>query len=396
MVRFTRDMPQDVQRRPADERTELLVPESEADQELATGVGHRTEAYAPRRAQRWDTGPDAGAAAPHQPAALSVWRDRVVVGTLQLLFRYRFMCIGLVMCAGLSGAVATKFMTPFFVARASIFPPAASNPLGQLGLPGVFGLVGNMNLGGDGASLFPLYERFLFSRSLILELLQVSLAEAGHPGTLLDYLAIEEPDRVLRDEIAVGTVRMGLSFETDNKTVVVTVGYQDADPKVAAVVANRAVELLDHFDTTTTANRAAQRRRFIDARLQTAAADLGKAEKQLEEFQESNMRIDNAPELLMDRARLQREVEIEQQVYLTLRKEYELVLIEEQRDVAVVNVLDKATPPLLPEGPSVVRNAAVAGLAASSLLVAWFVLLTMGAGRYLLRFLPVRSQRSTP
>jgi uncharacterized protein involved in exopolysaccharide biosynthesis len=80
-------------------------------------------------------------------------------------------------------------------------------------------------------------------------------------------------------------------------------------------------------------------------------------------------------------------------VYLTLRKEYELVLIEEQRDVAVVNVLDKATPPLLPEGPSVVRNAAVAGLASSSLLIAWFVLLTLGAGSIVRSFLPARMRR---
>ena len=325
--------------------------------------------------------------------SLPAWRDRLVLGTLQRLFRHRFLCLALVAAAGCSGGVATLFMRPFYIARASIFPPATDNPLGSFGLPSMIGMVGNFSLGDDGASLFPLYEKFLFSRTLIENLLQLRLDAAGFDGTLMDYLAIEEPNATIRSAIATSVVREGLSFEADKKTVVVTVGYQDADPKVAAAVVNEALELLDRFDVSTAARRASERRHFIEGRMNEASQGLMAAERSLEKFREENLRIGNAPELQMEQARLQREIEIQQQVYLTLRKEYELTRIEELRTVPVVNVLDRAMPPLVPSGPSLVRNAGLAGFLGAAFVVLLVALQALGLRRMVIQFVSPNAGR---
>lgn len=314
------------------------------------------------------------------------WRDRLVVETLQRLFRHRFLCLALVAAAALSGGAATLFMDPYYIASGNIFPPVAHNPLGPLGVPGMIGFVGNFNLGNESSSLFPLYERFLFSRSLIQDLLKVRLDDAGFDGTLMDHLGIKKSDPTVRSAIATSVVRKRLSFTADKKTVLVTIGYRDSDPKIAAVVVNAALELLDRFDVNTAAEHARARRGFIEGRMDVARKDLVRAEQNLEHFRENNLRISNAPELFKEQTRLQRELEIEQQVYLTLRKEYELALIDEHRNVPVVSVLDSATPPLVASGPSLIRNAGLAGLLGLVFVVALFTAQTLRLGRLVTQF----------
>ena len=73
--------------------------------------------------------------------------------------------------------------------------------------------------------------------------------------------------------------------------------------------------------------------------------ELDVAEENLRGFRERNLRIGNAPRLLLEEGRLNRAVREQEEVYLTLRRQYELAKIEERRDVPVINVLDAAVVP---------------------------------------------------
>src|SRR5262249_10801430 len=121
----------------------------------------------------------------------------------------------------------------------------------------------------------------------------------------------------------------------------------------------------------------------VDARLEDAKKELERAEDRVENFDQGNLRIGKAPDLLLQQARLQREVEIEQEVYLALRKEAEMARIDEQRTTPVVNVLDHATPPLQPAGPSLVRNTALGGIAGCVLVVFIFAVRALSPRRLL-------------
>jgi uncharacterized protein involved in exopolysaccharide biosynthesis len=298
-----------------------------------------------------------------------MWKRRLVLGTLQLAWRYRTFVACIILVSGLAGFLSARVRTPYFIARASIFPPPVEGALGGFGLAGMAGFVGGLGLGGGGGTLFPLYESFAYSRSVVSDLLNLRLDETGGTGTLLDHLRIEDTDPNRRLDTAIEAVRQRLTFETDKKTGVVTITYLDFDPKIAAYVVNHVVEALDRFDIEISAKRAGGKRAFIEQRVAESAKSLTEAENRLEEFRQENLRIGNSPELLFEQGRLQREVEIEQGIYLALRKEYELTRIEEERSVSVVNVLDRATPPVLPAGPSVAKFA-IAAAFLSALLMA--------------------------
>jgi uncharacterized protein involved in exopolysaccharide biosynthesis len=176
---------------------------------------------------------------------------------------------------------------------------------------------------------------------------------------------------------------MRLQFEVDKQTGIVDLRFTDNNPRVAAAVVNEVIHRLDRFDANVTAQRASERRQFIEKRMAESSLDLNRAEENLETFRERNLRIGNSPELILEQARLQRELEFEQQIYLTLRKEYELARIEEERSVPVVNVLDLAVPPTVPAGPSLLRNAATGGILGVMIVLTLFVSMTLQPVRLL-------------
>ena len=70
------------------------------------------------------------------------------------------------------------------------------------------------------------------------------------------------------------------------------------------------------------------------------------AEDNLKSFRESNMRIEKSPELLLEQGRLNREIRVQEELYLTLKKEFEIVRIEEVKSLPLVRILDNPRPPL--------------------------------------------------
>ncbi len=316
---------------------------------------------------------DEAAAARGSTATLR-WRDRLILDTLRALLRHRALCAALVSIASAAGGVSTLWIQPYYIASARIYPPMAENPLGAFALPGMTGLLGNLGLNWNSGSQFPLYEKALDSRDLLLKLTETPLQAAGFDQTLLEYLHVSGPDSLSRIHLGVEAVRAKMRYVADSKSPVATISVRDRDPRVAALLVNRAVELLNEFDIATSTTQAGERRRFIEGRLLKASNQLTEVESRLETFREENLRIGNAPALLLEQARLQRELEIEQQIYLTLRKEAELANIEEHRSVPVVNILEHATPPLTPAGPSWLRNAVLSGFGAALLVVAFFAI----------------------
>ena len=78
--------------------------------------------------------------------------------------------------------------------------------------------------------------------------------------------------------------------------------------------------------------------------------DLTKAENTLKEFREKNRQV-LSPQLLLEQERLIRDVQINAVVYTELRKQFELVKIEEVKNIPVINVMDPARAPARKDKP---------------------------------------------
>ena len=74
--------------------------------------------------------------------------------------------------------------------------------------------------------------------------------------------------------------------------------------------------------------------------------DLTKEEEKLKDFREKNRLILSSPALLLEQERLIRELEVLNQVYITLRRESELNKIEEVENSKSITTLDSPEVPI--------------------------------------------------
>ena len=148
---------------------------------------------------------------------------------------------------------------------------------------------------------------------------------------------------------------------TDPKTGIVTISVDAEEPQLAAGIANAIVEELKTYNQNVRTSRAKENRVFIEKRLAETEEALTGAEETLKIFRERNRMFD-APELQLVQGRLTREVTIQQEIFITLKKQHELAKIEEIKETPVVNVLDPAVAPLLRTRPKRKQTVMLAGV----------------------------------
>ena len=101
---------------------------------------------------------------------------------------------------------------------------------------------------------------------------------------------------------------------------------------------------------------------FINNRILSVKDDLSVSETRLKNFNEKNRQI-SSPSLELEQDRLQRDLDVQKDIYLTLKQQLELAKIEEIEQVSVVQVLDRPKVPLARS-----NNNKVMALFASSIL----------------------------
>jgi len=168
----------------------------------------------------------------------------------------------------------------------------------------------------------------------------------GHDSVrVVDYLErTGTPAR--RMELGVRKLRRSIDANLDRRTGVLSIRVRAERPEVAAAIANELDSLLQDFAVHSFTSQAGENRRFIEGRLEGVQSQLNGAEEQLRAFRESNLRIGNSPRLQLEEGRLTRRLREQEEVYLTLQRQYELAKIEEHRETPAINVIDAAEVPI--------------------------------------------------
>lgn len=126
---------------------------------------------------------------------------------------------------------------------------------------------------------------------------------------------------------------------------------QTKEPRLSADIVDKVSEEVVKFIRTKRTTNASEHRKCIDARLVEVKRDLEKSEKTLKDFREKKRQVSGSPELLLEQERLVREVQINSTLYVELKKQYELVKIEEIKNIPIINVMDEARPAARKERP---------------------------------------------
>jgi uncharacterized protein involved in exopolysaccharide biosynthesis len=126
------------------------------------------------------------------------------------------------------------------------------------------------------------------------------------------------------------------------------------DPVLSADLANGFAKAGASLWNEMNYTEARKKREYIEGQLPRVDADLRRAEITLKKFAIISPNPNFS--LSMELKRLQREYEIQGDVYTMLRKEYESAKIEESKDIAPFSVIDQAEMPIKPVPPKTVLN----------------------------------------
>jgi len=301
-----------------------------------------------------DTGSDASVApkgsARGAPTTQPLTNGIGLLEFLNVLLKRSRIVVGLPLIAAVLVAFSSFLIPATFTATTTFVPEVRSQgrlPAGLTGLAGQFGV----SLGADATQSPRFYAEVAKSREILERVLLSRYRDPRRAETSSDST---ELIRILRingrnwaDSVhnAVKTLDHLVSARVSSQTNVVRLSVDARYPTLAADVANRFVAYLNDFNAQSRQSQARERRKFVEQRLTDGERELRTAEEDLRVFYERNRSWQQSPQLVFEEGRLRRQVDIRQELYLTLRREYETARIEEVNDTPVITVIDRAIPP---------------------------------------------------
>lgn len=258
-----------------------------------------------------------------------------------------------------------------FTAHTSFVPqesPAASAGLSQIASQFGFPLAAR-----SGAASPQFYSDLLMSREILRSVIEARYEVSGtHPfaGDLVAFLEIKAPTRQLQLRDAMERLRETSRVVLDRGTGVVRLDVTTKSAQMSVAIAQRFLSALNEFNRIQRQSRGRAEREFVEQRMASAQRDLTNAEETLSGFYRRNRRFEDSPELVAEESRLQRQVALRQQLFLTLAQSYESAKIEEVRDTPVLTVLEQPERFVEPKRRGTVRKTFLALILGAGLGIA--------------------------
>lgn len=265
------------------------------------------------------------------------------------LLRHRWRILVWMVVGGILAFIPVMSRKFTYTATTSFVPQSVdAGPSGLRGLADQFGV----SLGARGPAESPQFYADLLTSRVILtpiaaDTFSVPELGKGH-RTLLSLLGIGAPSRERALQLGVAALARMLSVSVSRETGVLNVGVTTEWPSLSAAIADRLVRGVNAFNLQTRQSQASEERRFTEGRLAEARANLRQAEERLQFFLQSNRQIQYSPQLSLERDRLQRDVELDQEIVTSLSKSLEEVRIREVRDTPLITVIERPSIPTQP------------------------------------------------
>ena len=252
---------------------------------------------------------------------------------------------------GFLAGLTVLFKPPLYVASGSFVSQGAPDQSrsGLASLAGQFGVT----LPQTNQSLSPeVYAKLLKSRVVLLAIARDTIVVpelGGKRMPLLDVFDVGEGSPERREERGVKMLGKLVTAEVAKTTGVVEFSAASKWRSVSTAIANDMIKGVNAYNERTRQDQASSERKFVEGRLAIAGADLRDAEDRFERFLTMNRNLGSAPELIMQRDRLQRDVSLRQQVFTSLTQSYEEARIREVRDTPVITILEPVSVPTEPQ-----------------------------------------------
>jgi len=250
-----------------------------------------------------------------------------------------------------------NFLSPvYYKATTTILPETEKSKLSALGQFAEIAQVSGITI--PGSEIARLYPILVTSESILRSVIEKTYGSTqfAEPVNLISYFDVGGSTPAEQMYVALRIMRNLLSVTFDSRTGVVTMNLEMREPQLAADVLNSIVQEMDRFMRQKRITNATEQLKWIDVRLKDVQVELNAAEDTLKSFRERNRKVSDSPQLMLEQERLARRVLLHSTIFVELKKQYELAKIEEIKNIAIVNVLDAATPPVRKERPQRIKN----------------------------------------
>ncbi len=256
----------------------------------------------------------------------------------------RFPAIGAV--AGFVVGMVWALLAPsYYYSSASILPDtrSASRQLGAAAA--LLGQLSGVPL--DAGTSPQFYAELFRSRSVLTDLVSSRFNVSPEDTSMhtLEEILIDDDPSSQRTEMAVKKLAKLSDASFDTRTGIVTIGVYARTPSLAKAVGDSFLAAVGNFDLKKRQSRARAERVFIEQRYRDAGVELRDAEERLRVFYTTNRSFESSPGLRLAGERLQRDVTIHQELYLSIARELEEARIQEVRDTPVFSTIDQPVVP---------------------------------------------------
>jgi len=237
-----------------------------------------------------------------------------------------------------------------YTSSSSFFPEGSSTSLsGATAIAQQFGIAipGNTN---ERTPQF--YQNLILSTALLQSIVtqrftvirDLTEAEEANLITYYEVPAATEEEGIQR---AIESLRGGIRVGTSIETGIVSFSVTTSDPGLSEQVATSILEGIHNFDRISRQSQASAERRFAEERLSELQGELKEAEDSLKTFLTENRLFTNSPQLQFEHDRLERSLQMRQELVTSLAQSFESARIEEVRSTPLITILEYPQVPAL-------------------------------------------------
>lgn len=292
-----------------------------------------------------------------------------------MILRHTRLVFGLAVALAFGTGATLLLSHRVYTSSASFLPQSSSNA--PSALSGVASELG-ITVSGDQSGQSPdFYVALLHQQSMLGRVVDSLYSIRGRvqPLTLIDILASQGGSPAERKRLAINVLKDRTKIALNIKIGLVQIAVTSDDPLLSKQIVDNYLRFVNDANREILRQRATEEARFIDDRLAATRAELYAAEDRLQSFLRTNREFGNVGELVFQRDRLQRDVQLRQQIYSSLAQAYEQSRLDQVRDTPVITLVEQPTIPEFPDsrhlGVKLILAALLGGLL--GILIAWFL-----------------------
>ncbi len=262
----------------------------------------------------------------------------------------------------LLGIIYIVFSTAQYESYISLYPNQQDSDTSSI-FENISGIVKQMGLLQSGSLQNNIdISDVIFSRRLHKDLLSKTwIDQNGNSVTLVEFWSLDSPgfiSSILGRKPTESRMREAGILEIgdrlwveENLTGLRKIYVKLEDPHISAQIANYIGDYLHNFISNELMFQAKNNRIFLEERAHSAMNSLEHSENNLKKFQEQYTLAIDDPDVVLQRTRLSRKVNMDQEIYFVLVQQLELAKIEELKHRPIVNFIDRGDIPIEPKYP---------------------------------------------